>query len=479
LKKELLRAEFVTKTLDQNNRLTSCNLLIYSGEIHGLMGANNSGKSLLLQTICGKIPGCEGVFYLFGRRSHFFHNMEEARRSGILYIKDVALIAQWSILENIMLWPDLSGRSRLFPNKHQKESALFWLKNLCCDSLLEKPSLPLSSYEKLKIHLVKAMYQNAKLIILDYPLAQFNYRQIEELKQIITRINESGVSVLITDYEYNRLMPIADSVTIMRKGRTIARLLKSSIPEYGISNQRIEQNDSLPSLKNQDSMQEMLYVDNLSGADISGFTLRIPKGRIVSFIDNIGNSNVQFGQLLCGKAKIDAGTIMVDGQPTSLRGKESARKNGIYWLAPTNMQNLLFEYLSVKDNLLMPVLKNFSGQFGIMNKGKLQMLFDTLCEDIFSIDTMLHKWNLASISEQEYRMLLLYRQAIMKPKVMVLFNFFSKMDTNSMINMKKPLKRFVETGSVVINITMNPEEALLLSDYSYFTNNKGIISILE
>lgn len=94
------------------------------------------------------------------------------------------------------------------------------------------------------------------------------------------------------------------------------------------------------------------------------------------------------------------------------------------------------------------------------------------------MDTLLHKWDLASLTEQEYRMLLLYRQAIMTPKLMVLFDFFSKMDTDSMINMKKPLKRFVETGSVVINITMNPEEALLLSDYSYFTNNKGIIRVL-
>ena len=234
----LLQMQAITKDFPGVRALDNASFEVHSGEIHALCGENGAGKSTLIKILGGVYPhGTYSGNMRINDTEQQFHSVRDAERAGIAIIhQELALIPEMTVAENIYLGKEprrfgVIDRHRLY---HEAGELL---SQFGLAIPLDKPVYELGIGQQQLVEIAKALGRslqahieqrrrlqsgNALLLVLDEPTAALTESEVEILRQILTRLREKGVACIYITHKLKEIFQIADRVTVLRDGKTVA-----------------------------------------------------------------------------------------------------------------------------------------------------------------------------------------------------------------------------------------------------------------
>jgi putative multiple sugar transport system ATP-binding protein len=215
----------ITKTFPGVMALQDVNLEVKRGEIHAICGENGAGKSTLMKVLSGVYPlgTYTGDIYFDGEVCQF-SDIRSSEKLGIVIIhQELALSPFLSIAENIFLGNERAKRGLVDWNRTNHDAAAL-LARVGLDENPVTPAMDLGVGKQQLVEIAKALSKRVRLLILDEPTAALNDEDSRHLLDLLRGLRDEGITCVIISHKLNEIEAVADSVTILRDGRTIETL---------------------------------------------------------------------------------------------------------------------------------------------------------------------------------------------------------------------------------------------------------------
>ena len=227
---DVLRVEHISKRFGAVTALVDINLHLRKGEVLALLGDNGAGKSTLLKILCGFQPPDSGRILLNGEEVTL-KSVDQARALGIdVVYQDLALIDELTVYHNMFLkreqvrWPLLNNRAMRKIARERLDDMGIGLKSV------DLEVARLSGGQRQAIAVARAVYSNAKVLLLDEPLAAMCAKEAALILDLVRDIKRKGdVSVIVIAHNYGQVLEIADRVNLLQHGEiTLDKLSKDT-----------------------------------------------------------------------------------------------------------------------------------------------------------------------------------------------------------------------------------------------------------
>src|SRR5713226_4890804 len=227
---DALRVEHIAKRFGAVTALTDINLHLARGEVLGLIGDNGAGKSTLLKILCGFQPPDEGRILLHGEEVSF-KSVDQARAAGIdVVYQDLALVDELTVYHNMFLkreqvrWPLLNNRAMRKIARERLDDMGIGLKSV------DVPVARLSGGQRQAIAVARAVYSDAKVLLLDEPLAAMGAKEAALILDLIRDLKSRGeISIIIVAHNYGQAIEICDRINLLQHGEiTFDKLTKDT-----------------------------------------------------------------------------------------------------------------------------------------------------------------------------------------------------------------------------------------------------------
>ncbi|HDM70323.1 MAG TPA: sugar ABC transporter ATP-binding protein [Thermotogales bacterium] len=354
---EILRLEKITKSFPGVIALKDVDFSLNEGEIHALVGENGAGKSTLIKVIMGIHKPDSGQIYLRGKPIRI-NDPNHARELGISAIhQEIAVFPDLTVLENLFMGWEMVRRGfidwkgmRKFAEEKMKE----YMIELPLDSELGE----LSTAQQELVQILRALLQNARILIMDEPTAALTTEETEILFSDMENLKKNGVSMIYISHRLEEVFRISDRVTVLRDGKRIFTKNVSEITPAelveGVIGRRIE---TFYPKKKVDVGDTILEVENLNFANVVrdvSFTLR--EGEILGIAGLLGSGRSTTAKLIFGILKPDSGMVKVDGKMLKLKDPISAVRSGIAYVPEDRHRQGLILPESIRFNISLPNL---------------------------------------------------------------------------------------------------------------------------
>jgi simple sugar transport system ATP-binding protein len=222
---EVLRVENVAKRFGPVTALRDVNLHLEQGEVLGLLGDNGAGKSTLIKILCGYHKPDSGTLYLNGEPVEL-SSVIQARKLGIDTVyQDLALINELSIFHNVFLNRELTYPLpfRLLNNREMRRRATEYIEDIGVDiPSVKTPVVRLSGGQRQAIAIARSMHSDARILLLDEPLAAMGVREGAIILDLIQRLREAGeVSIIMILHNYVHVFQACDRLNLLRDGEIV------------------------------------------------------------------------------------------------------------------------------------------------------------------------------------------------------------------------------------------------------------------
>jgi simple sugar transport system ATP-binding protein len=309
------------------------------GSIHGIVGENGAGKSTLMSILFGFYQADSGEI-LIGGKPIRIDSTEAAIRAGIGMVhQHFMLVDNFSVLENIILGAESGpflgeglARARSVLNELEQQYGL----EVEVDALIS--DLPVGLQQRVEI--LKALYRNASILILDEPTGVLTPQETEQLFRILEKLKERGVTVILITHKLREIMATTDRVTVLRQGEVITHCSTAETSEAELAELMVGRKVLLRVDKQQpEPGPVVLDVSGLSLLDHRGVkrldnvSFKIRSGEIVGIAGVSGNGQSELMEVLFGSRRLTGGSIQLNGNviqdKISHLGPDSIRSLGV------------------------------------------------------------------------------------------------------------------------------------------------------
>ncbi|MFG1646597.1 multiple monosaccharide ABC transporter ATP-binding protein [Amycolatopsis sp. NPDC049252] len=338
---ELLGMRGITKTFPGVKALSDVTLSVNSGEIHAICGENGAGKSTLMKVLSGVYPHgtYDGEIHFDGQRCEFGSVRDSERRGIVIIHQELALCGQLSIAENIFLGNEQGKRGWIDWNRTNHEAGAL-LRRV---GLAENPVTPVRDLgvgKQQLVEIAKALSKKVRLLILDEPTAALNDEDSAHLLDLLRELRADGVTCVIISHKLGEVTAIADTVTILRDGRTIDTLDAAGLTEERIITGMVGRDleHRFPP-REPDIGDEVLRIEDWTVHSptqagrvvVDHANLSLRRGEIVGLAGLMGAGRTELAMSVFGRSygKDISGRILKHGQEITVRSVRDAVRHGI------------------------------------------------------------------------------------------------------------------------------------------------------
>jgi ribose transport system ATP-binding protein len=340
--------------------LDGVNLELREGEIHALVGENGAGKSTLMNVLAGALAADQGAMALDGK-PYAPASAHDARLHGIALIhQELCLCPQLSVSENIMMGIE-PARLGWLDRQRLRDRTLDVLKTFHHPDIRPEKrvgDLPVAARQIVEI--CRAMAACARIILMDEPTSSLQRDDVERLFALIRRLNQDGISLIYISHFLEEVREIADRVTVLRDGRSVATGEIASVTDDQLIAQMVGRpvENLFPRhpAKSAETTDKVMEVRDLASPPLlknAGFELR--RGEILGIAGLMGSGRTQLVRAIFGLDKPEKGTIVLRGQTVSARGGTPAKRlfQRLGYLSEDRKGEGLALNLTVADNVTM------------------------------------------------------------------------------------------------------------------------------
>ena len=332
---------------------------LHAGEVHALMGENGAGKSTLMKILAGVYRKDSGEVLLDGKPVEIQSPAHaQSLAIGIIH-QELHLMGHLTAAQNIYLGREPRKAAGLFLDEdklNQDAQALFGRMNLALAPTTPIGELTVARQQMVEI--AKALSFKSRVLIMDEPTAALNNAEIEELFRIIRQLKSEGVGIVYISHKMDEIQRIADRITVMRDGSTIATVPASTPMSQVIAmmvGRDLEQAEK--HIPDTSANEVLLDVRGLNrGRMIRDVSFTVRRGEIVGFAGLMGAGRTEVARAVFGADPIESGEVRVRGQAIRLTSPQDAVQAGIGYLSEDRKHFGLATGMDVEANITLPSL---------------------------------------------------------------------------------------------------------------------------
>ncbi len=333
-------------------------LTVEKGEIHALLGENGAGKTTLMNILYGIYTKDVGTI-IWKDEEVSFKSPRDAIESGIGMVhQHFMLVPTLSVAQNITL--GIKDKGYPFNNKKKVVKDITELSKkygLQVDptQLISK----LSVGARQRVEILKSLYRNAELLILDEPTAVLTPQETDNFFEILKKLKKEGHSVIIITHRIPEVIKITDKVTILKDGKNVATVKTSETNENELSNYMIGR-----SLKTFSSREEVIESEdnglvlehvglNKKLKTLTDISFQVKKGEIFGIAGVDGNGQKELAEVIAGIRKPDSGTILIAGKNMNRASFKTRKKAGLAYITDDRHHEGLVLDMNVTENMIL------------------------------------------------------------------------------------------------------------------------------
>lgn len=358
----LLEMKHITKSFSGVYANEDVSLSVEKSEIHALLGENGAGKTTLMNILFGIYQADSGEI-LFQEKPVKFKSPREAIGHGIGMVhQHFSLVRKMTVLDNMILGQKSSGL--VVDRKSARENIRALAEKY---GLFVNPDArvqDLSVGEQQRVEILKALYQNVSLLILDEPTGVLTPQETENFFDVLRRLKEEGYGIIIITHRLAEIMAISDKVTILRDGKLVGALVtaKSNPKElsaFMIGRQLSEERTVHKIPKNETALElrdVTLVKKHSKKMTLNHISLSIKKGEILGIAGVEGNGQKELSEVITGIRRASGGSISFLNQEICRCSVKERFNMGISYISDDRHQDSLVIDMTVTDNM---ILRNF------------------------------------------------------------------------------------------------------------------------
>lgn len=438
------------------------------GTVHAIVGENGAGKSTLMKILYGVQRPDEGTISIHGREVHL-HSPSDAIREGIgMVFQHFQLADNFTVLENVVLGAEgLHGIGDAARARIAEISEAYGL-DIDPDALVAD----LGVGARQRIEILKVLYRDAKVIILDEPTAVLVPQEVEELFDNLRELKSEGLTVLFISHKLDEVLSVADAITVIRRGTTIDTVDPGSVNARQLAELMV--GSELPTPATEESTvtdRVVLRVDDVVLAGdgetrnvLDGISLTIHAGEVLGIAGVEGNGQAELVEVIMGMREPTSGLVYLGETDISDWGVREIREAGVAYIPEDRHRHgLLLEAPLWENRILGHQTETPNSKGTLIDAAGAKADTERIVE-AYDVRTPSIHVKAASLSGGNQQKLIVGREMSHEPKVLVAAHPTRGVDVGAQASIWDILRKARRDGLAVLLISADLEELIGLSD---------------
>jgi len=473
----VLEMKSITKAFPGVLALNSVEIDLRKGEVLGILGENGAGKSTLIKILAGVYQMDSGEILMEGRNVTF-KNPQDANNAGIRVIyQELNTLEALTIAENIFLGElnnDTPFRTVNWRMLNKMASGV--LSRLDVDLNPRTVMEDLTIAEKQVVEIAKAIWKEAKILVMDEPTAALSEKDTQTLFNVIRLLKKSGHSIIYISHRLDEIFEITDRVTVLRDGNKIATVNTSETNRDELIRVMVgrELKDMYPKRKVPIG-DVVLEVENLNVEDkLYDISFELREGEILGVFGLLGSGRTELVNALFGVIPKQSGRIKVNGKFVNIRNPIDARENKL-GLVPLDRKNEgLALILSVKENLTLSNIEDLGTGMLINKRNEEQKAIRWINEVNIKTPSIMTEINSLSGGNQQKVVLAKWLES--GSKIMILNEPTRGIDVGAKVEIYQLMESLCENGAGIIMVSSELPEILSIADRVIVLNEGKLVA---
>ncbi len=458
--------------------LKGVSLSIQTGEVHALLGENGAGKSTLMNILTG-VHYLDQGSVIFDGNDITNCSIRESENAGIAFVhQELNLFNDLRVYENIFFNKELTDKKGTLKKKEmiQKCREVFEKLGVIIDpeALVEH----LSASEKQTLEIAKAIFFEAKLLILDEPTTALSNEEIDHLFLLIENLKKEGKSFVFISHKMPEIFRIADRYTVLRNGKFIQTGKIADITAPEITSVMVGSSFNVEEIyKPRELGEEILRLNHLSGPGFSNVTLQIRRGEIVGFTGLLGSGASEILQCIFGALPIYSGTIQIEDTAVTQNNIHNAMKKKIAFLPANRKDNSVLPDMTILENMYVSE-HTLSGKRPVIHKKQEENKYAAQKENL-NIKANDPGDLILSLSGGNQQKIFFARWLNTKAEILLLDNPTQGIDVGAKAEIYKLILSLAEQGHTIILNTQEIPEIQRVADRCIIFYSGKVAGVLK
>lgn len=466
----VLETHKITKTFPGTLANSNVSMHLNQGEILALLGENGAGKTTLMNIIYGLYGPDSGDIYLHGDK-YEIRNPHDAIDAGIGMVhQHFMLVPVFSVLENITLGAEVTNGPFLDKSKaRQKIIDLSNTYGLAVDPDAIVEDLPVGIQQRVEI--LKALFRDVKILILDEPTAVLTPQETTEFFEIMRQLCARGVSIVFITHKLKEVLEIADRIIIMRRGQVVGETRPSQVTESELANLmvgrevilQVEKSEATPG-KPTLEVRDFTVSDGTELHSVNRVSFEVRSGEILGIAGVQGNGQTELVEALTGLRKYDAGEMVVNGKIMPQNNPRMLVEHGMAHIPEDRHKHGLILPYPLTDNFVLctyyqePYSKHGIRDYGAIadNANELIQRFDVRTPSCYTL--------VSGLSGGNQQKVIVGRELSREVKFVIANQPTRGLDVGSIEYIHKTLVKMRDNGVAVLLVSSELDEIMSLSD---------------
>ena len=474
----MIQAIDLTKKFGDFTANDHINLDVREKEIKCIVGENGAGKSTLMNMLYGLLKPTSGKILIHGKEVTM-NSPIDAIANGIGMVhQHFKLVPSLTVYENILLGTEINVKKGNFrtPIVDQKEE----IRRV--EALIKENHFELNPLDKIedisvggrqRVEILKMLYRNVDILILDEPTAVLTPQEVDELMVTLKRLKEQGKTIIVITHKLREVMELADSITVIKQGKVIGNVLKKDTSERELAQMMVGRDVVLTVDNKRDKavgkevvfgVSHLTTVNDYGKEVVSDLSFQVHKGEILGIAGVEGNGQSELVKLMTGLMESTKGTMELMGQDVTNWWPKKLREAGMGIVPEDRYAQGLCRDMSIADNCIA----GHHGEKdicrgGLYNGKKIRAKRDQFVEE-FDIRIGDIDGNISSLSGGNAQKVIIARELSAHPKLLIACQPTRGVDIGSIEFIHKQILKFRDEGNAVVLVSSELSEILSLSD---------------
>jgi ABC-type uncharacterized transport system ATPase subunit len=446
---------------------------VMPGTIHGIIGENGAGKSTLMSILFGYYKADAGEIFIGGQKTQI-SDSQAAIAAGIgMVFQHFKLVQNFTVLENIILGTEdgaLLNTSLRNARATLRQLAQEYELEVNPDAVIED----LSVGHQQRVEILKALYRQAEILILDEPTGVLTPSEADQLFRILRRLREEGKTIILITHKLREIMDITDTVSVMRRGEMTATVKTSEtnpqeLAELMVGRKVLLRVDKAPAQPKDVvlEIENLRVIDDAGVERVKGINLNLRAGEVLGIAGVAGNGQSELLEVLGGYQSA-SGKITLNGQEIDLTGKksngQSRRAHGIAHVPEDRQSEGLIMDYAAWENVVFGYHGNPQYQSGLfMNNAAIKQDAARKMErfDVRPPNPRLMAKNFSGGNQQK---IVVAREIERDPDILLVGQPTRGVDIGAIEFIHKQIIALRDRGKAILLVSVELDEVLSLSD---------------
>jgi simple sugar transport system ATP-binding protein len=447
------------------------NLTIKPGEIHALLGENGAGKSTLMNVLYGLARPDEGEILLDGRPVQIAGPSDAIAHGINMVHQHFMLVPVLTVAENILLGEETMANA-VFLDRAEARRRIIELGQRFgfeIDPDVRVGSLSVGWQQRVEI--LKALYRNARILVLDEPTAVLTPQETEEIFAVLRRLAAAGHSIVFISHKLYEVLEIADRITVIRRGRVVGERLPSATNEQDLAELMVGRGVQLVVDRGEShpngvrlEVRGLEVNDDRGNRVVHGVDLDVRAGEILGIAGVAGNGQDELVQALVGLRKVVEGSVLLDDHDLTGRSTRAINEAGVAYVPADRHRFGLILPFSIADNIVLTTYYQPPFARGFLRDDRAIDAFARKAIAEFDIRTPSANVPAATLSGGNQQKVVVAREFDRDPRLLILDQPTRGLDVGSIEFIHRRVVQMRDAGVAILLVSAELDEVMELSD---------------